>query len=116
MATVTLLTNVTRQTAIDALNALSATETFRLGANVVPAQGESTPDPDDGAWRLVLQVPDQFVTLNSSVERTTLICGNPVDGFECYGVFDSAEEAIEHANRDPELPVEWHTMKIHGLD
>lgn len=46
----------------------------------------------------------------------TVITGNPIDGFECYGVFDSESDAIEWANNDAHVPMEWHIMAINPKD
>jgi hypothetical protein len=44
--------------------------------------------------------------------KFTIICGNPVDGYECYGIFDSEVEAINWANDDAHLTPDWWVMAI----
>lgn len=48
--------------------------------------------------------------------KYTIITGNPVDGFECYGVFDSQLEAIKWANHDADLPDNWNVMPINSIE
>jgi len=48
--------------------------------------------------------------------RYSIITGNPVDGFECYGVFDDANEAVEWANKDADLPDEWWVITINSIE
>ena len=47
--------------------------------------------------------------------KYTIICGNPVDGFELYGIFDSAADAVEFANNDADLPETWHVIAINEV-
>jgi hypothetical protein len=48
--------------------------------------------------------------------KFTIITGNPVDGFELYGVFDLETDAVAHANEDADLPGSWHIMPISSLE
>ena len=43
--------------------------------------------------------------------KYTVVCGNIVDGFNLTGVFNSAEDAIEHGE-DNISQDEWHIMEI----
>lgn len=47
--------------------------------------------------------------------KFTIISGNPIDGYECYGVFDSRGDAIDWANSYLHFPDEWNVMIIHSL-
>lgn len=47
--------------------------------------------------------------------KYTIICGNPVDGFELYGIFESQVEAVEFANQDADLPESWHIIAINAV-
>ena len=48
--------------------------------------------------------------------KYTIITGNPVDGFELYGIFDTEYEAISHADGDSHISDSWHIMRIDPLD
>lgn len=48
--------------------------------------------------------------------KYTIITGNPIDGYECYGIFDTAIDATEFANGDGNLDETWHVMTIHPTE
>jgi hypothetical protein len=47
--------------------------------------------------------------------KYTIATGNLPEGFYFYGVFDSPEAAMDHANQDADLPDTWHVVPIHPL-
>lgn len=48
--------------------------------------------------------------------KYTVIAGNPVDGFDANGLFDTNEEAVAWANTDAHLPDEWWVMPIYSQE
>ncbi len=44
--------------------------------------------------------------------KYTIIVGNPIHGFEGYGIFDTVEDAVDFVNDDPDLDEDWWVMKI----
>ena len=50
-----------------------------------------------------------------TIPRYTIICGNPVEGFELYGLFLTELAALEYANADAHLPDTWQIMRIHSV-
>ncbi len=48
--------------------------------------------------------------------KFTILTGNPVHGFEAYGLWDSQTDALEWANNDPHLPNEWWVFPIYSRE
>lgn len=48
--------------------------------------------------------------------KYSIITGNPIDGFELYGIFDSEIDAIQWANNDSHLPDNWNVIKINQTE
>lgn len=53
------------------------------------------------------------------MKKYTLAVGNPFDGIKLFGVYDSADEAVEAADSggyvgldEPGLETEWHVVPI----
>lgn len=47
-----------------------------------------------------------------AMEKWIIIIGNPCEGFEFIGPFDSLEEAARHGNQDGNIDQEWWTAKL----
>ncbi len=47
--------------------------------------------------------------------KYTIITGNPVAGFDLYGIFDSHAEAFEYADSRMRLPDDWSIMAINAV-
>jgi hypothetical protein len=80
------------------------------------------PTPEIGKSKILIQqandlgMPIINFTYPSHFTKYTLICGNPVDGFELYGLFDTSDDAIEWANKDPDIPESWNVIGINNVD
>jgi hypothetical protein len=48
--------------------------------------------------------------------RFTLMTGDPVGGYELYGVFLTACDAMEWGNIDADLPTPWYVVPIEPLE
>ena len=45
-----------------------------------------------------------------------IISGNPVDGFEIYGPFATAEEAANFGNTDAHIDGDWWIAPLHSIE
>jgi hypothetical protein len=48
-------------------------------------------------------------------ELAVIVTGNPIDGLQFYGPFDTLQDAIAFANTDPHMPDEWWTAPLHAV-
>ncbi len=48
--------------------------------------------------------------------KYTIMIGNPIDGFGCYGVFETTEAALTWANHDAHLSNDWCLMPIQAVE
>lgn len=68
-------------------------------------------------WEEMVLTAKQIVK-NIGAQKTTytIMIGNPVDGFECWGIFETREDAIRYANQDSDINDSWVVMQINLLD